>query len=174
MGTAVVLTLLTSFAALVLGVTLHALTRDEDPDLALLGMACRIGEGVLGALPVSLLGMSWLATAGVTPEAANTLATFLLKFGGWKTTVGAMLFAVGSALFSWLMLRGRIIPEALAWVGVFASLLLVAALPLRLAGGLHSPVTDLVWIPMAAFEIPLALWLIVKGAAAPRAREAVR
>jgi hypothetical protein len=36
-------------------------------------------------------------------------------------------------------------------------------LPLQLAGFLRGAVTQLVWIPMAAFEIPLAVWLLVKG-----------
>jgi hypothetical protein len=27
------------------------------------------------------------------------------------------------------------------------------------------------WLPMAAFEIPLALWLLIKGAAMPARRQ---
>jgi len=48
-----------------------------------------------------------------------------------------------------------------------ASALLVVGLPLQLAGVLSGSVTQLMWIPMAAFEIPLALWLLIKGVAAP-------
>jgi NADH:ubiquinone oxidoreductase subunit K len=59
------------------------------------------------------------------------------------------------------------IPVALAWLGVLASVLLVVALPLQLAGLLRGPVTQLMWIPMAAFEIPLGLWLIVRGVRTP-------
>lgn len=55
------------------------------------------------------------------------------------------------------------IPVALAWLGVGASILLVVGLPLQLAGVLHGPVTQLMYLPMAAFEIPLGVWLIVKG-----------
>src|SRR5688572_2123313 len=42
----VVLSLLTSFAALVLGVTLYAITREQDPDLAMFGLTCRVLEGI--------------------------------------------------------------------------------------------------------------------------------
>ena len=59
------------------------------------------------------------------------------------------------------------IPLPLAWLGVVASLLLVAVLPLQLAGFLRGPVTAFVWLPMLAFEVPLALWLMFKGVAAP-------
>jgi hypothetical protein len=43
-------------------------------------------------------------------------------------------------------------------------------LPLQLAGVLTGPVTQLMWIPVAVFEVVLAAWLIIKGAAIPRGR----
>ena len=173
---AVVLSLLTGFAALVLGVSLYSITRDEDPDLAMLALTCRVGEGVLGTIPVATLGLLWLATAqgeADAPDAAtaHALAAFLLKVGGWKTSIGATLFAVGSMLFSWLLLRGRMIPVALAWLGVLASVLLVVGLPLQLVGVLRGSVAQLMWLPMAAFEIPFALWLLIKGVAMSARRQ---
>jgi hypothetical protein len=85
----------------------------------------------------------------------------------------AIFFAVGSLLFSWLLLRGRMIPVPLAWLGVLASALLVVILPLQLAGlfggtmSWSGSVTWLVWMPMLVYEVALALWLLVKGAAEP-------
>ena len=93
----VLLNLVCSFSALVLAVTLYALTREVDREVALLAMACRVIEAVPAAKP-------------------------------------ELFFAVGSTLFCWLFLRGRLIPAALAWLGVFASVLLVVALPLQYAG----------------------------------------
>lgn len=162
--------LLASFCALVLAVTLYAITRDEDSDLAMLGLVCRVGEGVSGSLPV-MLGLLWLATA-TGPDApdtttARTLGAFLQKAGGWQTISSAILFAVGSTAFCWLLLRGRMIPVALAWLGIAASVLLVVALPLQLVGFFSGRVFDIIWAPMAVFEVVLALWLIIRGAAAP-------
>jgi len=82
-----------------------------------------------------------------------------------------VLFAVGSTLFSYLLLRGRMIPVALAWLGVVGSALAVAILPLQLAGLITGPITQVVWIPVALFEITLAFWLIIKGVAAPISRQ---
>jgi hypothetical protein len=58
----------------------------------------------------------------------------------------------------------------LAWIGVVASIVLVVGLPLQLAGFLSGLITSLMWLPMAVFEIPLGLWLLIKGVApsAPR------
>jgi hypothetical protein len=89
---------------------------------------------------------------------------------GWNTIIAATFFAVGSALFSYLFLRGRIIPVQLAWLGVVASVLLVVGLPLQLAGFLSGPITSLMWVPMALFEVPLALWLLIRGVATPAPR----
>ena len=52
---------------------------------------------------------------------------------------------------------------ALAWLGVPASVLLVVALPVQLAGFFGGRFFDLIWAPMAVFEVVVALWLIIKG-----------
>jgi hypothetical protein len=169
----VVLDLLQCFSALVLAITLYAITREQDPDLAMLALTCRVGEGVIGAIGIpSTLGLLWLATAAgaSAPDtaAAQALGAFLLRE---NVALTATFFAVGSTLFSYLLLLGRMIPIPLAWLGVVASVLLVVGLPLRLAGFLGGPVTSLMWLPMLAFEVPLALWLLIKGVAMPARRQ---
>jgi len=128
----VVFGLVESLSASTLAVTLYALTRQQDREIAMMGMMARVAECVLGALSNALLS-----------------ATF---------------FAVGSTLFCWLLLRGRIIPAGLAWLGLVASILLVVVLPLQIAGIATGTITQVVWLPMAAFEIPVAIWFLVKGA----------
>ena len=80
--------------------------------------------------------------------------------------IAATFFAVGSLLFSYLLLRGRIVPVPLASLGVLASIIVVISLPLQLAGVMSTAI-DEIWFPMLAFELSLALWLIIKGAAIP-------
>jgi hypothetical protein len=43
----------------------------------------------------------------------------------------------------------------------------VVGLPLQLGGVLTNPTTQLMWLPMAAFKIPLGLWLLIKDIAMP-------
>ena len=136
-----VLSVVTSFSALVLGVTLYAITRTQDPDLAMLALTCRVIEAIPGE--------------------------------------AGLFFAVGSTLFAWLLLRGRMIPVSLAWLGVAASAALVAILIVQRAGFFGSAVswassmTWIVWFPMLVFEVTLALWLVVKGVSGPIERQAV-
>jgi len=160
------------FSAIVLGVTLYAITRDEDQDLAMLGLVCRAGEGIIAGVSVPTTStLFWLATSSgpnaPTPDVTHALAAYLLR---GDVALTATFFAAGSMSFAYLLLRGRMIPVPLGWIGVVASVLLVVGLPLRLAGLLHEPIASAMWLPMLAFEVPLAVWFLTKGVSAPRAR----
>ena len=163
----IILTLIGPFSALVLGVTLYALTRDYDRDLAMLGLVCRTAEGIIGAtlLPVSLAFGSTAAAGALASPVATTpdLTSLLASVRAWNTVVSALFFAVGSTSFAWVMLRGRVIPAGLAWLGVVASALMVVALPLQLAGIVQGRVLEISSLPIVFFELPLAVWLIAKG-----------
>jgi hypothetical protein len=50
----------------------------------------------------------------------------------------------------------------------------VVGLPLQLVEVLHGPIVTLViFVPMAAFEVPFALWLLIKGVAASPPKSAI-
>lgn len=169
MRLAAVLSLITIFDALVLGVALFAITREYDLDLAVLALSCRVGEGIVSAIHViATLGLLSVATGAIgvaAPDAAaaSALGALLLKAHGWAMIVGATCFAVGSTLFSYLFLRARSIPAPLAWLGLIASLILVVALPAELAGYLTGALGWSISLPMLVFEVSLGLWLLFKG-----------
>lgn len=168
----VILTLLSCFCAIVLAVTLYALTRDVDHELALLVLVFRVAEGVIGAVGIPVtLGLVWLAANGATLDSSTrtALGTYFVS-PPQSAMIGAPFFAVASLIFSILLLRGRLVPSALAWIGVIASALLVVTLPFDLAGLLPAPWAAYVWFPMLAFEVPLGFWLMFKGVAASGAR----
>lgn len=168
----VILSLISAFSALVLGVSLYGITRAQDHEFALLAMACRVGEGIVNAIltlgTVLLLSLATGLPAADTAGSAatNALGKLLLTVRDSGTSVSAILFAVGSTIFSLLLLRGRLIPSSLAWLGAVSSALLVAVLPAELAGFID-PVSFLIWMPMLAFELTIAVWLLIKGAATP-------
>jgi hypothetical protein len=173
----IVITLLECLSSLVLAVTLYGITRHVDQELAMLGLVCRVAEGVLGSVNnvPAYLGLLWLATAGAgngIPDLAtkNALLAFLLMPGA-SVPLGSIFFAVGSLIFSWLLLRGRIVPVPIAVLGVFASGLLIVTLPLQLAGFSTGPLSGYYqWLPALVFQIVIALWLLIKGVATPARR----
>ena len=171
----VLLSLLCCFSAVVLAVALYGITRDEDHELALLALLCRVGEGLcIATFSVATMGLLRLATAtgasAADAAATNALGELLLEVNNGGGSVSAILFSVGSTLFAWLLLRGRMVPVLLAWLGVFASLLLVVLVPAQFAGYLHGAVLSYIWIPALVFEVTLALWLLIKGVALPETR----
>ena len=62
----ILIAVLECFSAFVLAVTLYGITRDEDHELAMLGLVCRVAEGVLGSINnvPGYLGLLWLAKGG--------------------------------------------------------------------------------------------------------------
>jgi hypothetical protein len=162
-----VLELFGCFSALVLAVTLYSITRVQDADLALLGLTCRVAEGITGAVGItSTAALLRVVTAtdssAPNAEAMQAVAAFVLRH---SALIGATFFAVGSTLFSWLLLRGRMIPVGLAWLGVRSSALIAIGLPLEFMTIARGAFTQLMWIPIAIFEITVAFWLIIKGVA---------
>src|SRR5512143_3294451 len=116
----IVLDLLSNLSALVLGVTLYAITREHDPALAMLAMVCRIAEGIGGSGTERTLDLLWIAgrDGAAAPDggATRALGALFLRPGGFGPS--AFFFAVGSTIFAWLLLRGRMIPSGLAWLGL--------------------------------------------------------
>ena len=162
----VLASLVMCFCAFALAVTLFGITSAIDREIALMGMVCRVAEGISGIVFLApSLAMKSAMQAPNDPNAAAFDAMNSLLKGAERMnfSVGGMLFAVGSTMFCWLLLRGRLIPLGLAWLGFLASVLLVIALPLQLGHVLTGRYTMLIWLPMAAFEIPTGLWLIFKG-----------
>lgn len=167
---AIVLAPLMSVYALVLGVTFRALTRDHDPDLAMLGFAFRSAEGVIGlTLTVATVTLLWLATAdtaaSLDPAARDAVGSLLVRVDRANPFLSAFAFSMGSLCFSVVFARARSIPTLMARLGVAASAILVVILPLQLAG---LPVGGAIvangaWLPMLVFELALALRLLAKG-----------
>ena len=159
----VLLDLLQVVCALVLAVTLYRLTKIVDPTLALLAMMFRVGEGLVGSLAIlSKVELMRLATAKTTDSAiARIFGDYI--FNRPDQLFSEFCFVVGGFIFAYLFLRGHLIPSLLAWIGVVSIGIQMVCVPLQIAGFMSSSVVDLLWLAVMAYEIPLGIWLIVKG-----------
>jgi hypothetical protein len=162
-------------STLILAVALYAVTKHEDQNLSILALSCRAVEAGLYAIGIinalTLLSLSEQATTASAgePTAAYTLGDIVSDVNAWGTNVGAAFFAVGSLLYSYLLLKARSIPVALSVLGVIASLILIVGVPVQTAAGQATTegTAAVIWIPMIIFEISTGLWLFVTGANAP-------
>jgi hypothetical protein len=100
------------------------------------------------------------------PDEAQSLARFYLS-GFDQYYVGLLFWAMASTLYSYLWLKSRYVPRALAAFGLIGSGWCVACTLLLYVFPNFPKVVNLWWFdtPMALFEIGLGIWLLVKGLA---------
>lgn len=161
----IVLTVLSAFLALVLAVSMHQITHDDGPAIATLAMVARVAEAVLVVSGVpALRTVAALAepTSGIDPAATLVLGTLLLM-PEQQLVLSAPFFALGSLGFAVLFWTSRSVPRWLSGLGIVASLLLVVSTPLQLAGVLSGTPALAAWLPMLLFEVPLGVYLLVRG-----------
>lgn len=162
----VLLDLLQIACAIVLAVTLYRLSRTVAATIALLAMAFRFGEGLAGFVPLlGKLELMKLATASNSScaNSAECLAIAGEIFNRPDDLFGQFCFVVGGFLFAYLLLAGRLIPRWMAWTGVITIGLQLICVPLYVATILPGRVVNWLWFPILLYEVPLGLWLILRG-----------
>jgi hypothetical protein len=162
----VLMDLLQPVCALVLAVTLYQLVKTVNPTVALLAMVFRVGEGLLGFLP--LLGKLELLQLAKAMAAGSALELSDLAHGNEvlhrpDEVFSEFCFVVGGFLFAALFLQGRLIPRWLAWIGVITIGAQLGCVPLHIAGIIPGSVVNGMWLPILLYEVPLGIWLIAKG-----------
>ena len=162
----VLLDLLQIVCAVVLAVSLYRLTRTVDATLALLAVVFRFGEGLLGFVPLlGKLELMKLATASnpLCASSGGCLAIAGEIFNRPDDLFGQFCFVLGGFLFAYLFLAGRLIPRWMAWTGVITIGLQLVCVPLYVATLLPGRVVNWLWFPILLYEVPLGLWLILRG-----------
>ena len=170
----VVLLIVAGISTLMLAAMLYAITKHVDRNLAVLALACRAVEAGLYAVAITS-ALTLLSLSEGTPTSAElALGDFAMNLDSWETNIGAIFFAVGSTLYSSLLLRARSIPVVLAALGLVASLILVVGVPIQTAASRDTVdgAGIVIWIPMIVFEISTGVWLAIKGARAPERERA--
>lgn len=151
-------------------IALFPIFRKHNEALALGYVGGRIIEGVfiivsaIGALSLFTLSGEYIAGA---PDASNfeTLGTLLLAERDWNFWVGPnIVFPFNALAVSYLLYQSRLVPRFLSiWGLVGAPLMLAAGLLIMFGLPRFSPISILLVVPIALFEMVLAVWLIVKG-----------
>jgi hypothetical protein len=157
-----------------LAVALYLVLSPVSRGLALLGAFWRLVDCAVLAISAlaqfsALRLLTWShPPQALGPDQLQAQARLLLEFRGEAMSVGWVFLGLGSIVFSWLWLRSRYVPRPLAAWGVFASALLavgpLVAFADPAAGRVISPGY---MIPMFFYEVPLGLWLVLRGIREP-------
>ncbi len=152
------------------GITLFPIFRKHNETLALGYAGGRIIEAVtiilaaLGALLLLTLSREYVAGA---PDASSlqTLGTLLRAVRDWTNLLGPIfVLSLNALMLNSVFYQSRLIPRWLSVWGLIGATLVLAAGLLRLFGlDPFSPISILLTLPIALFEMVLAVRLIVKG-----------
>ncbi len=159
-------------AAVGTAVGLFPFVRKANESLALGYLVFRVLEavviavGVVAVLSLLTLSQEFAAAAAPDPAAYHVAGSLLLAVKAWTFLLGPnLLLGLNTLLYSYLLSRTSLVPRPLATLGMIASVLILIQGPLQMFGvfqPLSTPVV-LLSLPVAAFEMILAGWLIVKG-----------
>lgn len=150
-------------------VVLYPVLRRQSPALALAYVAARILEAAIILVgTISLLTVLMLRHQhpGVDDGALEAVAAGLLALQDGTLLFGpGFALGIGSILLASLMYSSRLVPRVIAILGLAGGAIITLSTVLVLFGlyGQFSGVGLLVALPVFAWEVSLALWLIVKG-----------
>src|SRR5450755_4237243 len=153
-------------------VTLYPVVKRQNEGVALGFAAARVLEGgmiltgVLSLLSMLTLRQDPGGAAGANAAALVTTGASHVATYNWTFLLGQTLMpAINALLLGSLMYRSRLVPRIIPVLGLIGGPLLIAAVFAKLLGSAGSPAGGggLASIPVAAWELSLGVWLVVKG-----------
>lgn len=161
-----ILEVIVALAGVGTAVALYPVLKRQNEGMALGFVGSRVleGAGLLAGVACLLVIVS-LRQAGVGPDALVTGQTLALLYERIFLLSGSLMPALNGLLLGYLLYRTGLVPRALPLLGLVGA-------PLLLAGDVGtllsfwapvSPVSGLLALPVAVFELSLGIYLTVKG-----------
>jgi hypothetical protein len=168
MQISIVFGLLTSIGIVVLAVLLYIVLKTQDKVIALIALGWWLAEAILLAVSkigaLALIPLSHDFVAAGSPESSfyqplgHFLYSGLLKQGD---DIHMLFYSIGGILWFYLFLRSKLIPRVVSALGLaIESVSLIGMVLLLLA----VDVPMLVFYPVAALELIVGFWLLIRGA----------
>ena len=171
MQISILIGLFTSVGIVVLASLLYAVLYKQQKIVALVALGWWLAEAVLLAISkigaLGLVSLSQDFVAAGAPEASfhqmlgRFLYSGLLKQGD---DIHMLFYCLGGILWFYLFLRSRCIPRVLSILGIVIESVGLVGMILLL---LSVQVDMLVFYPIAALELIVGVWLLIRGAPAP-------
>jgi hypothetical protein len=165
------LELIVALAGIGTAVTLYPVVKRQNEGAALGFVTARVLEGVMIFTGVvSLLSLVTLrqdlgGVAGANAASLVTTAASHVAIYNWTFLLSQSLMpAINALLLGSLMYRSRLVPRAIPMMGLIGAPILLASVVTTLFRTDHQiTVLALGFLPVAAWEFSLGVWLVVKG-----------
>jgi hypothetical protein len=166
------LEVIVALAGIGTAVTLYPVVKRQNESAALGFAAVRVLEaGMIFTGVVSLLSLVTLRPGPGGAAGANAAALVItgashVAIYNWAFLLGQSLMpAISALLLGSLLYRSRLVPRVIPVLGLIGAPLIIAAVTATLFGGIgqYSSLAALAALPVAAWELSLGVWLVVKG-----------
>jgi len=167
MRTSILVGLVTSVGIVVLAILLYVVLYKQNKIIALVALGWWLAEAIILAVSkiglFALIPLSLEFVGGGAPESSHyqTLGHFLYS-GLYKQgdNIHMLFYCLGGILWFYLFYRSRCIPRVLSVLGLAIESLALIGMVLLLSA---VQVSMLVFYPIAALELVVGLWLLVRG-----------
>jgi hypothetical protein len=166
------LEVLLAIAVVGTAVTLYPIVKRQNEGMALGHVAGRLIEatiiavGAISLLAVVTMRQDLAGTTGPEAAAAVTVGQSLVAVHNWTFLFGPKLaLGVNTVLLAYLMYRSRLVPRAIAVLGLVGGSLIFAS-GTAVLFGLYEDLSIpglAAAAPVLAWELSVAIWMIVKG-----------
>jgi hypothetical protein len=153
-------------------VALYPVVKRQNQSLALGFVTSRMLEaavimiGVVSLLAVVTMRQDFAGSAGGDAATLTVTANALVDVRDWTFLLGPGLMpAFNAILLGTLLYRSRLVPRTIPTVGLIGAPLLLAAMLATYFGAIEqiSPISALLTLPVAAWELAVGLWMTFKG-----------
>lgn len=128
--------------------------------------AILITVGIVSVLSLLTLSQAFVATASPNVAAFQASGTLLIAVHAWTFLLGpAFMLGISTMTYSYLFYQSRLVPRWLAILGMTGATLVFLEALLAMFGVISqlSVWGALLALPVAVYEMTLAVWLIIKG-----------
>ena len=161
-----ILEIIVALAGIATAVVLFPVLKKQNEGAALGLVASRILEASTMFVGVAfLLSIVTLRRAGAGADALVTSHALAALYDRIFLLGQSFMPAVNDLLLGFLLYQSRLVPRALALIGIVGAVPLVAGYIAVLFGlvGQHAPLAGLAALLVALFEASLGVWLVVRG-----------
>ncbi len=164
------LEVIVALAGIGTAVTLYPVVKRQNEGVALGFVAARVLEavmiftGVISLLSLVTLRQDLGAAAGANTAALVTTGAAHVAVYNWTFLLSQSLMpGINALLLGSLLYRSRLVPRVIPVVGLIGAPFLICTVIATLFGGMKLGSPELAALPVAAWELSLGLWLVVKG-----------
>lgn len=153
-------------------VTMFPLLRQYNESMALGHVCFRFLEaviitvGIVSVLSLLTVSQSFAASAAPDMAAFEISGTLLHAVHDWTFMLGPnVMLGINTMLYSYIFYKSGLVPRPLAILGMTGAALVLSAGVMEMFGVFEQVSTwgVVLALPVAAYEMTLAVWLIVKG-----------